>query len=307
MAELELKSAVRARYGSVAADAASHEGAGVRQVAHSFGYSAEQLASIPAEANLGLSCGNPTALADLRPGETVVDLGSGGGLDVFLAARQVGPTGRAIGIDMTPEMIARARGAAQSAGLTNVEFHLAEIEQLPLEPDSVDCVISNCVLNLVPNKARALAEIFRVLKPGGRVAISDIALKQALPPGLQESLAAYVGCIGGAIGIEAYRELLAAAGFTAIEVVDSRADLNVYAQLMAADESEAADAAERPVVSATAELPIFTSSCCGSPAGNASSTVAAPRTLRSELAELVSRFDANEYAASVKVRAIKPG
>src|SRR5262249_1789724 len=147
-----IEEAVREKYGAVAASSLSNEHAGVRSVAEAFGYSAEELAGIPAEANMGLSCGNPTATANLRPGEVVVALGSGGGLDVFLAAKKVGPTGKAIGIDMTPEMLARARANAERQGLDNAEFHEATIDKLPLADSSVDCVISNCVINLAPDK-----------------------------------------------------------------------------------------------------------------------------------------------------------
>src|SRR3954467_14093672 len=197
--------AVKSKYGSVARSGLSSDQGGVKAVAEAFGYTPEELASIPAEANMALSCGNPTATANLREGETVVDLGSGGGLDVFLAARKVGPTGRAIGIDMTPEMLDLARRNAEKAGLANVEFHLATIDRLPLPDASVDCVISNCVINLAPDKPAVFREIARVLKPGGRVARSDIALKKPLPPQLADDIAAYVGCIAGAISIDEYR------------------------------------------------------------------------------------------------------
>src|SRR6266498_2784934 len=227
--------AVRSRYGAVAMSNLSSQHTGVRAVAEAFGYSPEELASIPAEANMGLSCGNPTATANLRTGETVVDLGSGGGLDVFLAAAKVGPTGRAIGIDMTPEMVelAQRNAARGSEGqpYTNVEFHLATIDNLPLGDNSVDCVISNCVINLAADKPAVFREIARVLKPGGRLAVSDIALKRELPAELASDVMAYVGCIAGAIPIPDYRQGLLDAGFSQVEVVDSRTDLNAYAKL----------------------------------------------------------------------------
>ena len=221
---------VRSKYASVAQSGLSGEHAGVQGVAEAFGYSREQLASIPAEANMGLSCGNPTAFASLRSGEVVVDLGCGGGLDVFLAAAKVGPSGKAIGIDMTPEMIARAEAnAAKGSGgkpITNVEFHLATIDRLPLPDASADCVISNCVINLAPDKPAVFREIARVLKPGGRLAVSDLVLKKPLPPEIAEDVAAYVGCIAGAISVDDYRRGLLEAGFAEVDVVDTGADLN---------------------------------------------------------------------------------
>ena len=294
---------VRDQYAAAATSSLSGDHAGVRAVAEAFGYSAEELDSIPAAANLGLSCGNPTAYAHLKPGEVVVDLGCGGGLDVLLAAPKVGPSGKAIGIDMTPAMIERARTNAARAGLTNAEFHLAGIDRMPLADASVDCIVSNCVINLAPDKAAVFREMFRVLKPGGRVAVSDIALKRELPPALAESVAAYVGCIAGAIPIADYERQLTAAGFAAVHVVDAGKDLNAYAKVenQAACCSPAMD--DRPVQAIS--LPITeeewiasTQSCCGVEPTSAS--------VHEGLADLLSRYDVNEYAASVQVYAVKP-
>jgi SAM-dependent methyltransferase len=286
--------AVRSKYGSVAASGLSTDHEGVKAVAEAFGYSPEELASIPAEANMGLSCGNPTAVAGLRPGETVVDLGSGGGLDVLLAARKVGTTGRAIGIDMTPEMLDLARRNAEKSGLSNVEFHRATIDRLPLPDASVDCVISNCVINLAPDKPAVFREMARVLRPGGRLAVSDIALKRELPPELGDDLMAYVGCIAGAIPIEVYRRGLTEAGFAHVEVIDSGADLNAYAKV----ENQAACCS--PPSSATG-LPIVDSGCC-----TPGPATVVDEALHARLADLLKRYNVNDYAASVKVFAVKP-
>lgn len=224
----DITDVVREKYAAVAASSLSSNDEGVRAVAKAFGYSADELQSIPAEANMGLSCGNPTATANLRPGEIVVDLGSGGGLDVFLAAKKVGPTGKAIGIDMTHEMVDRATANAKAQDFANVEFHLASIDALPLLDASVDCVISNCVINLAPDKPAVFREIYRVLKPGGRVAVSDIALKKPLPDAVARDVMAYVGCIAGAVLIDDYVSQLRDAGFSAVQVVDSDKNLNAY-------------------------------------------------------------------------------
>src|SRR5579875_2787591 len=227
----QLLDSVKSKYGAVAESTLSSDHAGVKAVAEAFGYSAEELTSIPAEANMGLSCGNPTATAHIRPGEVVVDLGSGGGLDVFLASKMVGPEGRAIGIDMTPTMIERARANATAGGYTNVEFYQSTIDKLPLPDASVDCLISNCVLNLAPDKPAVFREMFRVLKPGGRVAVSDIALKKPLPEELARNLMAYVGCVAGAVLIADYERALREAGFEAVAVLDTHKDLNAYAKV----------------------------------------------------------------------------
>jgi arsenite methyltransferase len=190
------------------------------KISKTIGYTDEQLQSVPEGANLGLGCGNPTALASLRPGEIVLDLGSGAGFDCFLAANKVGPTGRVIGIDMTPEMLSKARKNAKKAGYTNVEFRRGEIEKLPVDNASVDVVISNCVINLSPDKKKVFEETFRVLKSGGRIAVSDIVLLKELPEKIKNSVEAYVGCISGAIHKDRYLQLLKDAGFTDITVTE---------------------------------------------------------------------------------------
>lgn len=184
-----------------------------------IGYSEEELASLPTGADLGLGCGNPIALASLKGGETVLDLGSGAGIDCFLAAKQVGESGRVIGVDMTPEMLSKARKNAEKVNATNVEFRLGEIEHLPVSDQSVDLVISNCVINLVPEKNKVFADIFRVLKPGGRMMISDIVLEKELPETMAQSIHAYIGCIAGAIMADDYLALIKEAGFEDIEIV----------------------------------------------------------------------------------------
>jgi len=172
------------------------------KLARELGYSVDELQALPEGANMGLSCGNPAALAALKPGETVLDLGSGGGFDIFIAGRKVGPTGRAIGVDMTPEMLAKARKNTtqyrELTGMDNVEFRLGEIEQLPVADNSVDAIISNCVINLSPDKPQVWREIARVLKPGGRVAVSDMALLKPLPTEVLKMVEALVGCVAGA-------------------------------------------------------------------------------------------------------------
>jgi SAM-dependent methyltransferase len=187
-------------------------------------YDEAEAGTVPAEALLAsLGCGNPTALAALNPGETVLDLGSGGGIDVLLSARRVGPTGKAIGLDMTDDMLALARESQQKAGVTNVEFLKGEIEQIPLPDNSVDVIISNCVINLSADKDRVLAEAFRVLKPGGRFAVSDVVVKgHDLPADVRRSMELWVGCVAGALEEDSYREKLAWAGFEAIDVEPTR-------------------------------------------------------------------------------------
>lgn len=218
-----LKLAVQERYTEVAEGTATCGSlcgctTNADELALAFGYSAEELATLPEGANLGLSCGNPQAVADLREGETVLDLGSGAGFDCLLAARKVGATGRVIGVDMTEAMLEKARANAEKSGLRGVEFRKGDIEALPVEDGSVDVVISNCVLNLVPDKGRAFREIARVLKPGGRLAVSDMAWEVEPSEAIRRDLEAHVGCIGGALMLDDYVSRLRAAGFERVEV-----------------------------------------------------------------------------------------
>ncbi len=191
-----------------------------KDISKGIGYTEEELKTAPEGANLGLGCGNPVAIASLREGETVLDLGSGAGFDCFLAANEVGPSGRVIGVDMTPEMVEKARENAQRNNYQNVEFRLAEIEHLPVADDSVDVIISNCVINLSPDKGKVFREAFRVLKPGGRLMISDLVLLKELPNFLKNSARGYVGCISGAMLKEKYIETITAAGFQKTRIVD---------------------------------------------------------------------------------------
>lgn len=183
-----------------------------------LGYSAADQAAVPEGADLGLGCGNPTAIAALRPGETVLDLGAGGGFDCFLAARAVGPDGQVIGVDMTAEMVARARGNARKLGATNVDFRLGEIEHLPVADGTIDVILSNCVINLSPDKPAVFREAFRVLRPGGRIAVSDVVAIAPIPLELQTQAAALTGCVSGAAPIDDVRAMLTAAGFVDVEV-----------------------------------------------------------------------------------------
>jgi len=222
MDKKETKKIVREAYGKIAQ---GQEGCGcgtcgpdTKEFAKFIGYSKDELKAIPDEANLALSCGNPTALASLKEGEVVLDLGSGAGFDCFLAASRVGSKGKVIGVDMTPEMVEKARDNAKKNGVRNVEFRFGEIENLPVGDNSVDVVISNCVINLSADKPRVFQEVHRVLKPGGRITIADIALLKELPKKIQKSVEAYVGCVGGTILVDEYKKIVEASGLKNVKV-----------------------------------------------------------------------------------------
>jgi arsenite methyltransferase len=224
----KIKEKVREGYGRVAVENRSCCGApssccgssaSIQSIGEMIGYSKEEMNQVPEGANLGLGCGNPVALASLREGQTVLDLGSGAGFDCFLAAKAVGERGRVIGVDMTPEMVKKAWENAKKGGYRNVEFRLGDIEYLPVIDNSVDVILSNCVVNLSPNKPRVFSEAFRVLKPGGKLTLSDVVLLRPLPPVLANSAAAYLGCVAGASLKSGYLDMLSAAGFEDVRVV----------------------------------------------------------------------------------------
>ena len=233
MSDVSIREVVKEKYGKAAltvlqgtgpASCCGEDGSSCADPITKDLYSAREASSLPSDAiAASLGCGNPTALIDLRPGETVLDLGSGGGVDVLLSAKRVGPAGKAYGLDMTDEMLALANANKAKAGATNVEFLRGTIEQIPLPDESVDVVISNCVINLSSDKDKTLREAFRVLRPGGRFAVSDVVLKGELPEAVKKSVESWTGCIAGALTVDEYRSKLSAAGFTGIGVQETRA------------------------------------------------------------------------------------
>jgi SAM-dependent methyltransferase len=241
MKEEEAKKVVREGYAKVAQTGCSCYTTGssccggpslTEDISRQIGYSEEEMSAVPEGANLGLGCGNPVALASLSEGETVVDLGSGPGFDSFLSAGRVGDSGHVIGVDMTPEMIDKARENAAKGGYSNVEFRLGEIEHLPVADGTADAIISNCVINLVPDKKAVFDDAFRILKPGGRLMVSDMVLLGELPDAVRNSVAAYVGCLSGAVKKEEYLEAVSSAGFERVEVVEEK---QFPVKLMASD------------------------------------------------------------------------
>jgi len=223
----EIKDAIKEKYGTIArTDRKTQQsccGTVDRSYSQSIGYTEEELKNAPEESNLSLGCGNPTSVADLREGETVLDLGSGAGLDCFIAASRVGPQGKVIGVDMTPEMVKKAQENAKKHNVDNVDFRLGDIENLPVETGTADVIVSNCVINLSSDKQRAYDEAYRVLKPGGRLAISDIALTEELPEKIRQSIKAIAGCVGGALLIDDYRKIVEASGFRDVRITVKKA------------------------------------------------------------------------------------
>ncbi|PVH98850.1 SAM-dependent methyltransferase UbiE/COQ5 family protein [Periconia macrospinosa] len=299
---------VKDRYTATAL-APSHPNYG-NAVAQAFGYSAEDLASIPADSNLGLSCGNPLALAHLQPGETIIDLGSGAGFDCFLATNKVGETGRVIGVDMNEDMLAKARRNAEKSGKDNiVSFVYSLITEIQLPSATADVIISNCVINLVPHaeKNSVFKEMYRLLRPGGRVAISDILLKKDLPEQMKNDVALYVGCVAGASRKEDYEMWLSEAGFGDVMVVDAKTDLNVYTRTEDGEsmgsvccgpvektEEEEGDGCCKP---AKVEEKSAASACCGTDKGDGGVVQDVKTNFRD--------VDLNEWAGSYKIFAVK--
>ncbi|KAJ9653796.1 hypothetical protein H2198_007085 [Neophaeococcomyces mojaviensis] len=318
----QIYSAVSSHY-SAASSGRTKSGSYESTVAKAFGYSEDELASIPQESNLGLSCGNPLALAALRPGETVLDLGSGAGFDVFLTSPKVGPTGQSIGVDMNKDMLARAERNKEKGGYTNVRFVEAPITDIkPVDSGSVDCVISNCVVNLVPEEEKHLVfkEMYRLLKPGGRVAISDILIKDGkeLPDTLKQDMALYVGCIAGASLVGGYEKYLRDAGFSEILIVDNKKDLNVYnSDVNDGEEAKSCCGTSVPVKETTKSccgttVPVQqpTKSCCGTTSSSCGPTAtdakmngaeSDPATIKIDLKSV----DFNTYAGSYNIYAVK--
>ncbi|KAH6722607.1 putative UbiE/COQ5 family methyltransferase [Leptodontidium sp. MPI-SDFR-AT-0119] len=297
MSNLTIK-AVHDHYSSLALEDPTKNTAHILKVASSFGYTPDDLASIPPGSNLGVSCGNPLAIAGAKTGETIIDLGCGGGFDVFQAARKVGPTGLAIGVDSSEDMLALARRNASKAGVGNVRFVFADITAIQLESGSADCVISNCVINLLEEgrKKVCFKECFRLLREGGRLAVSDILAKKNFTEELKRDIGLYVGCVSGASLVGEYEGWLREAGFEDILIVDKKSDLNIYKERSSSSEGNAVES-KNSGSSCCAPA----TSCCGtgvSKNGNAAS--------EDTNSKRVADIDFNEWVSSYSIYAVKP-
>ncbi|KAL2073833.1 hypothetical protein VTL71DRAFT_11159 [Oculimacula yallundae] len=293
--------AVHDHYSSIARSNLSANTSHAQEVASSFGYSASELADSPSESNLGLSCGNPFAIAGIKEGETVIDLGSGGGFDIFQASRKVGPSGYALGVDSSADMISLALRNKEKGGnaYANVQFILSDITAIPLESHSADCIISNCVINLLEQEKKRVcfAECFRLLKEGGRLAVSDILAKKTIPEELRKDLGLYVGCVSGASLVKEYEGWLREAGFEGILIVDKKTDLNIYKERAPASESNTAGEDTKDVGSVCCAPAV---ACCGTnPPDN--DKVGSEEAL----AERVADIDFNEWVSSYSIYAVK--
>ncbi|KAF8855484.1 putative UbiE/COQ5 family methyltransferase [Acephala macrosclerotiorum] len=290
-------------YSAIAREDTSSNAEHIRKVAESFGYSAEDLASVPEGANLGVSCGNPLAVAGLKAGETVIDLGSGAGFDVFQAARKVGPNGLSIGIDMSQDMLDRANKNAEKSSITNVKFVLAPITKIPLESECADCIISNCVINLLAREDKLVCfkDVFRLLRPGGRLAVSDILAKKIFPEELRRDMGLYVGCISGASLVSEYEQWLKEAGFDEILIVDKKSDLNIYKE-------RGQEATSSSCCETTTARPKEQNSSCYAPATSCCSTATETAKAKSKEnpAKRVANIDFNEWVSSYSIYAVKP-
>ncbi|KAH7356426.1 putative UbiE/COQ5 family methyltransferase [Rhexocercosporidium sp. MPI-PUGE-AT-0058] len=290
--------AVHAHYSSLALEDPSKNTQHALKVASSFGYTPEDLASVPEGSNLGVSCGNPFAIAGIKPGETVIDLGCGGGFDVFQAAHKVGPTGLAIGVDSSEDMLALSRKNAANSKIENVKFVFADITDIPLEDGSADCVISNCVINLLEERRKKVCfgECFRLLREGGRVAVSDILAKKVFTEELKRDIGLYVGCVSGASLVGDYEAWLREVGFGDILIVDKKSDLNIYKERSSSNES---GATESKSLESSCCAPA--TSCCR-PEASGDSKVDSENTMAKRVADI----DFNEWVSSYSIYAVKP-
>lgn len=317
----KIQEEISAKYGAIAKSGSGTDGSAMK-IAKAFGYTDEDLAKVPEGANLGLGCGNPVALANVREGETIVDLGCGGGIDVLSAAHKVGPNGVAIGIDMNKDMLQRASTNAAKVGITNVRFIECPVTKLTLRDGAADCIVSNCVINLVPSEEKQLAfdEMYRVLKPGGRVAISDILARKQFPESMAKSIALHVGCMAGASQVSEYETYLANSGFEDIRIVDSKSDLNTY-MAVAQEGKGCCDTSETPETTSQCCQPAEADSdkccvpekkegccpdkegCCEGEPGTSESGIS---KLAKEMARDMGDVDWNEWVGSFQVYALKP-